>query len=210
VVPAAELAAIVFVQFQKRAPLLVAEMHPVEAARLLLVDSPDAARFGADGVPLIAALCASHRCVRLVYGESAPTLAAIEAILSEPRRSDSPPVVPLPPMFARGRHTAMHSTLDEHSVLGRSDGVSGVTVDGRCLLHLRSNGKVIELAEAAASWLQLFDGLTPMVDIIKEVAEANEVPVAHVASMALQTTQDLIQLGVVEMVEMVGTVKVAE
>lgn len=195
----ARLAAIVFVEFEPRAPLLLTELHPVEAARLLLVDSPDAVRFGPDGVPLAAALCATNRCVRLVYGDTAQAVSAIRTILHSGRTTDPAEVVALPPLRHSTRATAA-STLGAHSVLRRRQDVSGVCVDGRSLLHQGPHGKVVELPEAATAWLQLFDGRTPLVDIIDEVAEANELPVAQVTPMAMQAARALLDLAVVEAV----------
>ena len=195
----AKLTAIVFVQFEPRAPLLITDLHPVEAARLLLVDSPDAVRFGPDGVPLAAALCAANRCVRLVYGDTAQAVAAIRTVVLSQHTTAPAEVLTLPPS-TRQRSGRSRTPLGVHSVLRRRDDVSGVCIDGRSLLHQGPHGQVVELPEAPTAWLQLFDGRTALTDIIDEVAEANELPVAQVAPMALQAARTLIDLAVVEAV----------
>ncbi len=196
VVPAATLTAIVFLQYQPNAPLLLTELHPAEAARLALADSPDAGRFGADGVALAAALCAAQRCVRLVFGDGADAVQAIRTIAAGPARRVGAAVTVLPTTAEPSRDRA--SSLTDSSVLGLAHGVSGVCVEGRCLLHHRVTGQVIELAEGTSSWLQLLDGRTALADIVDEVAEANDLPAAEVSPTAMTMMQELLKLGVVE------------
>ena len=194
----ATAAAIVFVQFQANAPLLRTDLHPVEAARLLLEDSPDARRFGAEGVHLAAGLCATHRCVRLVYGNAAHAIASLRQLaLADPgaaRRIVALPALPTPTARTSGSNAP--DNLDERP-LRRADGITGALVSGRCLLHAATTGHVIELDETASSWLQLLDGVTPLADIIAEVADANELSTADIAPIARGVVQQLIAQGVV-------------
>ena len=177
VTESASLHAVVFVQFDKNAPLMVTEVHPIEAARRLLSDSPDALRFGPDGVALVAGVCNDHHAVQVVFGETDAAIRAIRAL------ADRAP---------RVREDQL-----SHLSGGISEDVVGVAVGAKCLVRRNSNGELIELDGAAAAWLQLLDGHSPLGDIISEVAEANGVTPAQVAVVAQAAVQELTNLGVV-------------
>jgi hypothetical protein len=181
----APVRAIAFVQYRPIAGASVEAMHPAEAVRLLLSDSPDAVRLGAAAVPLAARWCAGLRCVRLEFGderaaaERLADLAALPAVVA-----DDVTVLSATPSPLAGAPAP-------------APGVSGVAIGDRCVLFRARDGEVVELDESLSAWFRLFDGSTPLDQLVAEVAEANGLSVAEVTALAATMLERLRDTGVV-------------
>lgn len=175
--------ALVFVQREERPGAELTPLHPVEAVRLLLSDSADAARFGAAAVPLAARLCASLQCGRLVFGDERAAVDRLREALDGP---------PRPAMEV---HRLAGSSTSRAGP-GAARGVSGVVVGDRCVLHRAATGEIIELDRVMSVWFQLFDGRTPLTQLVGEVAEANDLPYDEVMGLASAVLQQLVEIGV--------------
>ena len=195
---AVEVGMIVFVERRADALPEISPSHPAEMARLLLSDSPDAGRFGAQAVELAANLCASVPCVTLVYGDAEAAVDLIRRLIDAP-----PPTEAFEVQTFRGRTAPRHAgrpsvPLDAASVVAASAGISGVLVGGRSLLHNAESGAIIELDEALTVWLQLLDGSQTLGQIVDEVADANELSANAVMDIARAMVGQLIEREVVQ------------
>ena len=201
-------AALAFVEYRHGSSVTSTELHPAEAVRLLLADSVDAARFGAASVPLVAALCASLRCVRVVFGDDDDIMSALRNLLAAPSAPAAPQrvtrvgvaatAVPSWPASRSNAGSGTRARLTASSAPRLRSDVSGVVVRRRAVLHVGAAGKVIELDEAATAWLLLLDGEAPVERLAAEVAEANDLAPADVRHLALGVLGRLAELGVVE------------
>jgi len=196
VVEKAQPKLIVFVAYREGEPLQVNDVHPAEAVRLLLSDSPDAGRFGPDSIRVAAGLVAPLHCVEMCFSNGSEAIEAIGELLDQPTLPKAPVTV----MDFPGPRTdrALADRSESPAVPTRSPGVAGIVIGGRCVLSRPGDTDVIELDELASSWLQLVDGVSPLTDIVNDVAEVNGVPPAHVSETASRVIADLIALGVVE------------
>jgi len=199
VVSTTTLGAIVFVQYQPGAPLLTTEVHPATAARRLLADSPDAVRFGPDAVVVAARLCAAHRCAHMLFGTGDDAVDALRSITgSTTAPSAAAPVEALGTRAPAGGRTFVPPAIAPDSVLELARGVSGASVDGRCVLMRHATGEVIELDPVDSAWLQLLDGRATLTEIVAEVAAANAMEEPPVMATAAASLRTLAEIGVVE------------
>jgi len=186
---------IAFAEYHERAPLDVTEVHPAEAVRLLLADSPDARRFGPAALTLVAELCASVRCVRIRYGNSADAQRAIEQQL-ENRMDRQTQISPLQINHSNSR-TNGSEPADKHTVLSPEPGLTGVAIGDRSIVTRTTDSEVIEIDQTSAMWLQLIDGSTELSVIVREVADANDLSIAAVESVAYLVIERLISSGLI-------------
>ena len=169
---------LVILRYEQNSPLEVEDLHPAHATRLLLSDSADSERIGADGLHIAAQLCARVRCVTMRYGELQPAVATIGTLVRDQGKRSSD-VAPL-----RFNAAVSRDTGDLRGFVEPVRGLSGCVVDGRCLLRQPGDGSIVELDEASSAWFQLFDGFTSTVDIIHDVAFAEQLSVAEVEPLA--------------------------
>lgn len=187
--------AVAFVEYRRDGgPTTTGDLHAAEAARLLLADSPDAVRFGHGSVELTARLTASARCTRLRFSDVEEAITALETLvgLGPPAPVSLERLRP-DPTRARAR---ARRPIAAGSVLGPTPGVTGVAVDGRCLLAV-PGGQVCELDPVASSWFRLLDGSTPLAAIVHEVAEGTGMPPPQVADVAERVLTELAEMDVI-------------
>lgn len=192
--PTPELAAIVLVEYRPESETVVAPMHPITVARVLLTDSIDVDRFGPSGALLVTKLCTSVPCYSMVHGGS-PEVESMLASLVE--NAVSPSVrdvveVAGPADTARPGPIRCVPT----SVLGIAPGIRGAIAADRALL-CKGSGVVVELDETQTAWFQLLDGATSLEAIAAEVAEAVGGECAPLQRTALAVLDSLLSLGVV-------------
>lgn len=195
VVATASPAVVAFVGYRPGPSVESSEMHPAEAARLLLSDSVDAARFGPRALPLAARFCASVRCVRIYFGDSDEVPDAFRSLLvgCETARPSVEIRNLRPPRGHRGRATPRSGTRAP----AMSKDVSGVVVGDRALVYRKSTGEVIELDDTSTAWLQLLDGRTSPSALAREVAAANDLSTDTVVQVANAVIDKLEGLGVI-------------
>lgn len=187
----AEPRLLVFLRHERNAPLEVEDLEPAHAARLLLSDSADSERIGIDGLHIAAHLCARVRCVSMRYGALAPAISAI-GTLNRDKPDRSPQVVPL----RFNTEEAHRDTRDRRGFVEPVPALSGCIIDGSCLLRQPGDGSIVELDEAGSAWFQLFDGNTSTVDIIRDVASAEQLSIAEVEPLAQRMIEALLAAGV--------------
>lgn len=188
-------ALIVFLE-RRPGPALVTELHPAEMTRLLLSDAPDVDRFGARALDLVAALCASLRCVQLAAADSAGAARLIDELVDQPAPEVAHTVEPFRPA-PHAQTTGVGvpgAQAVSGAVLRAAPGVEGVIVGGRCVLRA-ATGEIVELDETSSVWMQLFDGSAPLDELVQEVAEANELTAADVMPLARDVAARLVEAG---------------
>jgi hypothetical protein len=197
VVDAARPVALVFARYDAASTTAVRAVHPAEAARLLLADSPDAGRYGPGALRVTVDLVSTIPCVELTFSASAEAIAAVRDLVRQSQVTTADhPVAELAGSAPASAPRATPTAVDRGAVLGRAEGVSGVLVGSRCLVW-REGGEIVELDEVGTVWMQLLDGVTPLGELIDEVVEATGTDPGATTTSVLATVRGLAALGVV-------------
>jgi hypothetical protein len=182
-----------------------ATLHPAEAARRLLADSPDAARLYAEGMRRAAELCAGLRCVQLTYGDAAAAVDGVRALVAEGMEVAQPftaltatPTKPPHHPKARGERAGCREPeVRRESVPALAPDAFVVVVGGRCLALSGAPPALVELDETASTWLQLLDGTATLGDLVEEVAAAGGATPDTLVDPACRVIAGLVRVGLV-------------
>jgi hypothetical protein len=182
--------AIVFLHREDGATFEMSAVHPVEMARLLLSDSPDAVRFGADAVDVAVGFCASVHCRRIVCRDVAEAVEPIRALAALDPPPSRPEIRAIAAPASAPDEVSRQEEVGSGSRVELASGVSGVLVDGRALLRTAS-GEIVELPEAISAWLELLDGDQTVGELVTEIASENEMSEAAVMQIARSALEQL-------------------
>jgi hypothetical protein len=191
----AQTVALVFVRYDASARVEVKDLHPAEAARRLLADSPDPPATRADGMRRAAELCAGLRCVELTYGDDERAVLAVRTLAHA--NATTPATVRTLPVTPSTVGIRSVSAVDRDSVLSLAPQVTVVVVGDRALAWYPALAEAIELDETASAWLQLFDGKASLGELIDEVAAGNGMATPELTGPACSVAAGLVEIGVV-------------
>ncbi len=137
-------------------PTAVGPIHRATLVHALLSDALDAGRFGPQAVVVAARLAAQATCL---HASGSDTTAVVSGLHAWHRRPVEPGTLQILGPADAGRSPR------------RSDKITSVVIDGRCVLYDSAAQRAIELDEAAGIWWRLLDG-SPVDEIVADVAEA--------------------------------------
>jgi hypothetical protein len=187
--------ALVFVRYVASASVELEELHPADAARRLLADSPDPPAFRAEGMRRAAELCAGLRCVQLTYGDDERAITAVRTLAEANAMAPLSVHTLTASPFTPGPERA--AAVDRESVLALAPGVAAVVVGERALAWYPALAEAIELDEAASAWLQLFDGRRSFGELVDEVALDTGMSPRELAAPARSVAAGLVEIGLV-------------
>jgi hypothetical protein len=191
----AQPAALVFVRYVASARVEIEDLHPAEAARRLLADSPDPPATGADGMRRAADLCAGLRCVELTYGDDERAILAVRTLAEA--NATTPLLVRTLPVTPSTVGVGSDSVVDRDSVLSLAPQVTVVVVGERALAWHPAGPQIVELDEPTSVWLQMLDGRTSLGELVDEVAAANQVSPEDLIGSVRSIVAELARIGVV-------------
>lgn len=189
---------LVFVTYRPDAALQVTRVAAGTAAARLLGDSPDVIERGRDGARAIVSLASSIPSIGIEYSTTDALVATIRDLLIHPTEFST-----LLPTEIHGSVASDQSapllpgTVDTSHVYGIVDDVSVWIIEERALAYDHRTGRVVELDEASAVWLQLLDERQSIEEVIEEVAAAVGGDRATIGSTACQLVHALWKAGVI-------------
>lgn len=178
-----------FAAFRRNEPSSCVDMHPAEAVRRLLADSPSADRLGAAALERAAAFCSTVRCLHLRHDGSRQTVGWLRRALAADK--GRPAEVSILELGTRA------SSAPEPHVLAPTPGLHGVVIADRSVLVREHTGEIFELDETATAWMQLLDGRTEVTHILEAVAEETGMSMDEVSRASMPVIEHLRSTGIV-------------
>jgi hypothetical protein len=199
--PSCPIALVVAPRYEPGAATVAEPMSRAEMLRLLLVNSPNAHRFGRRGPAILAGALRGADCYRLQVGDlEAGVRAVIDLVeVSGPR----PPVrssvdAPAPPLRRGAVPSLTPDAIDSAFRPLPSADVVATELDGESVLYDLATGHTHLLNPTAALLWSCFDGDSSLDDLALDVAEVYGQDLARVRESIVDVARELGRLGALD------------